>query len=207
MPHSSRFWDKIARKYAKSPIADEAAYKRKLEMTRSYFTPDMAVLEIGCGTGSTALLHAMHVKQIHAVDISEVMLEIARDKARYAGITNISFECADIDDVTPHEGGYDMVLALSLLHLLENRAADIARISAMLKPGGLFISSTACLGDWMRVFKLIGPIGQFLGFIPLVRVFTAEELENSVTDSGFTIEQRWNPGPKKAHFIVARKKS
>lgn len=45
----------MAKRYARQPIADEAAYRRKLEVTRTYFRPDMHVLEFGCGTGSTAL--------------------------------------------------------------------------------------------------------------------------------------------------------
>src|SRR5215217_1657238 len=59
-----RFWDNLAERYARQPIADEAAYQTKLDITRSYLHPDMAVLEFGCGTGSTALQHAPHVRHI-----------------------------------------------------------------------------------------------------------------------------------------------
>ncbi len=58
------FWDRIAERYAKQPIADEAAYQKKLQVTRDYFRPDMAVLEFGCGTGSTAIAHAPYVKHV-----------------------------------------------------------------------------------------------------------------------------------------------
>ena len=54
----SRFWDRVAEGYAKKPVADEAAYQKKLQVTRDYFRPDMEVLEFGCGTGSTAIAHA-----------------------------------------------------------------------------------------------------------------------------------------------------
>ncbi len=50
MDRSTKFWDKIAESYSKQPIADEAAYEKKLQVTREYFHPDMEVLEIGCGT-------------------------------------------------------------------------------------------------------------------------------------------------------------
>ena len=52
MTQAAQFWDKVADKYSKQPIADEAAYQQKLAVTRNYFRPDMEVLEIGCGTGS-----------------------------------------------------------------------------------------------------------------------------------------------------------
>ena len=60
--NASKFWDRMAKGYAKSPVKDQAAYEKKLEITRGCFPPDAEVLEFGCGTGSTALLHAPHVK-------------------------------------------------------------------------------------------------------------------------------------------------
>ena len=75
----------------------------------------------------------------------------------------------------------------------------------MLKPGGVFISSTACIGDSMKFFKVVAPIGKFLGLMPLVKVFTTRELENSLTDAGFKIDYQWRPGKNKAVFIVAKK--
>ena len=58
MGTSSKFWDRIADRYSRRPVADEAAYQKKLEVTRQYFRPEMQVLEFGCGTGSTAIAHA-----------------------------------------------------------------------------------------------------------------------------------------------------
>ena len=77
MAEQTKFWDKIADRYAKQPIADEAAYQKKLQVTRDYFRSDMEVLEIGCGTGSTAILHAPYVKHIRAIDFSTNMLAMA----------------------------------------------------------------------------------------------------------------------------------
>ena len=208
MPHSPKFWDKIARKYARQPIADEAAYRTKLEITREYFRPDSKVLELGCGTGSTAILHAPHVAHIHAVDISSNMLEIAEDKARGEGIKNITFEQADVAAFRAPDETYDAVLALSLLHLLEDKEAVMANIRRMLKPGGVFVSSTVCLGDRMSFWRLIMPVGQWLGFFPLVKALKAADLERSISRAGFKIVHQWLPESKsafKSAFIVARK--
>lgn len=73
MKDSKTFWDNSAQRYAKSRIQDEAAYRKKLEITQHYLQPDWSVLEFGCGTGSTALIHAPHVKDILATDISDNM--------------------------------------------------------------------------------------------------------------------------------------
>ena len=45
MNYSVKFWDKIAERYSKQPIADEAAYQKKLKVTQEYFKPEMEVLE------------------------------------------------------------------------------------------------------------------------------------------------------------------
>ena len=71
MSREARFWDRIAARYAKQPVADEAAYQKKLAKTREYFPPDMAVLEFGCGTGSTAMAHAPYVAHARATDLSD----------------------------------------------------------------------------------------------------------------------------------------
>lgn len=52
MERTIRFWDRIAEKYAKQPIANPEAYEEKLRLTRRRLTPDSSVLEFGCGTGS-----------------------------------------------------------------------------------------------------------------------------------------------------------
>ncbi len=205
MDRSARFWDRIAARYARNPVADEAAYQRKLDVTRGYLRPDMEVLELGCGTGSTAILHAPHVKHIRATDISSRMLDIARRKAEAAGIANITFEQSTVDDLAVPPASVDVVLALSLLHLLDDRDMAIAKVHGMLKPGGLFVSSTACLGGAHHWLRLIAPLGRALGLIPLVRFFTEEDLQDSLKRAGFEIERSWQPGKGKAVFIVARR--
>ena len=205
MSHSSRFWNRIAERYARKPVADEAAYQKKLALTREYLRPGMEVLEFGCGTGSTAIVHAPYVKTIRAIDISEKMLEIARSKATAAGVDNVRFERSDIDEFDAPDEIFDAVLGLSVLHLLDDRNTAIAEVHRMLKPGGVFVSSTVCLGDKMRFFKLIGPIGRWLGVMPLVRVFTVRELIESLEIAGFAIDHRWRPGHGRVAFIVAKK--
>lgn len=204
MAGTKKFWDRIARRYAKRPVGDEAAYQRKLALTRDYLRPDMEVLEIGCGTGSTAIAHAPHVRHIRATDISDRMIEIANGKASAAGVDNVTFEAIGIEDLDVEGESVDAVLALSVLHLLEDRDTAIARIHAMLKPGGIFVSNTVCLGDSMRWFRYVGPVGRWLGLFPLVRIFTRDELQKSLASAGFAIEHAWQPD-KRVVFAIARK--
>jgi ubiquinone/menaquinone biosynthesis C-methylase UbiE len=205
MAQATQFWDKIAEKYAQQPIADEAAYQKKLAVTRDYFHPEMEVLEIGCGTGSTALLHAPYVKHIRAIDFSANMIAIAQGKAEAEPIDNVTFEQATLEDLDIPDQSLDAVLGLSILHLLRDQEAAINRVYQILKPGGIFVTSTACLGDTMSWFKLVAPIGRLLGFFPFVAVFTTQALETSLTQAGFELDYQWHPGKDKAVFIVAKK--
>jgi len=206
MEKTAKFWDGIALRYSRQPIADEVSYEKKLEVTRQYFHPDMEVLEIGCGTGSTALRHAPYVRHIRAVDFSAKMIDIASDKAEAADINNVTFECGAIDDLDIADQSVDAVMAHSILHLVEDRDAVIKKIYGMLKPGGVLITSTACLGDSMSYMKPIVFIGKLLGLAPsIVKFFTAKELAKSITDAGFKIDHQWQPGKGKSVFIVAKK--
>jgi len=165
----------------------------------------MEVLEFGCGTGSTAIAHAPYVKHIQAIDLSSKMIEIAQGKADAANIKNVTFKCSAIDDFSTPDQTLDAVLGLSILHLLDNKEEVIARVHKMLKPGGIFVTSTACLGDSMKYFRLVAPIGKFLGLMPLVKVFTTTELRASLTEAGFAMDHQWQPGRNTGVFMVARK--
>nr|WP_155859937.1 class I SAM-dependent methyltransferase [Kordiimonas gwangyangensis] len=205
MKPAKAFWDGAAERYSKSKISDQESYERKLELTRAYFTPDMELLEVGCGTGSTAILHAPYVKHIRATDISENMLTIAREKAAAAGITNIGFECTSVDALDVPDGSIDMALALSILHLLPNRAEVLKTLHRALKPGGYLVTSTVCLEDGYAFLKYIIPVLQWFGKAPYVDFLTAGELEDEFSAAGFRVAENWRPGPKKAVFMVLKK--
>lgn len=205
MVDAVKFWDRHAPGYAKRPVADEAAYQKKLELTREHFRSDSRVLELGCGTGTTAVAHAPYAGHILATDLSPGMLDIARKKAADAGCSNVEFRVATVESFVEPEGSFDVVMTHSLLHLLEDKEAALNKIHGLLKPGGVFVSSTMCLGEKHKWFKWVGPIGKALGLIPVVKVFTASELTESIRSAGFTVETEWQPGPKQALFVIARK--
>lgn len=204
MKNARAFWNKSAARYAKSPIRNESAYQHKLAITQEYFRPDSAVLEFGCGTGSTAIIHAPHVKHIVAIDISDQMLEIAEQKARDAGIENIAFRQGTLETVALEEGSFDAVLGLNILHLLEDLEATLAKVHSLLKPGGVFVSSTVLIGDINLLLRMVIPPMQMLGFAPYVNRFGKRALIDKLVAAGFSIEREWQPG-KATVFIVARK--
>jgi ubiquinone/menaquinone biosynthesis C-methylase UbiE len=206
MSDEARFWDKCAEKYAQRPVADQETYEEKLEITRTYFRHDSEALEMGCGTGSTALAHAPYVRHILATDISPAMIDIARRKAEDGQIHNVTFETRAVAGHDIRESFYDVIMAHNLLHLLEDPEAVITAAYRGLRPGGIFVTSTACIGDMSWYFRLLAPIGHFLRLIPLVKVFTQAQLKQNLMQAGFEIEHEWLPRKNAAAFIIAMKR-
>ena len=204
MKASKEFWDKSAPRYAKSPVRDEETYRKKLDITQGYFRPDWSVLEFGCGTGSTALVHAPYVKEILATDISGKMLDIATQKARDAGIENVRFQQGTMETLALEAETFDAVLGLNILHLLDNPETAIARAHELLKPGGIFVSSTTLVGELMVLWWLLIPAMQAVGLAPFVNRFSRQSLVAMLAKAGFSIDYEWQPG-KSSVFLVARK--
>lgn len=210
---AANFWTKLAPKYAKDPIADQAAYDYTLGRTRSYLSQDDYVLELGCGTGSTALQIAPGVAHITATDFAKGMIAIAEEKRAAAGIENMT--CVVTDRVLA-DGPFQAVLAFNLFHLVPDMEGLFAEIHAQLPAGGFFISKTPCLKGMgaspkaLTIFGLLTvalPIMRLLGKAPSVHRLTVAELESAMTDAGFEIVEAGNhpKGPPPARYIVARK--
>lgn len=200
-----KFWNRFAKRYEKSPVTDETIYQEKLKRSRTYFTPNAEILEFGCGTGTTAVAHAPFVQHVHAIDVAEKMLDFGRAKAKAARVTNITFTCADINTFSGLNKNLDAILGLSILHLLADKDAIIAKVFDMLKPGGYFISSTVVMRKKRPVLNAVLGFGKAIGLLPLVRFFSADNLVQSLTNAGFEITEHWHPEKADSVFIVARK--
>lgn len=204
MSRSQWFWNRMAKGYAKSPVGDQAAYERKLETTQSFMKPDMEVLEFGCGTGTTALIHAPHVAHIQAIDYSSKMIGIARGKVQASGAHNVSFDVATIETWQADDASYDMVQAHSILHLVLDLDAVLAKTRSLIKPGGVFVSSTVCAGEESGLGKMLLPIASRLRILPYIAMFDGEFLMAAIKRAGFEIEHHWRPRSRGSIFIVAR---
>lgn len=196
------FWDGVAENYAKSKIRNPEQYHLSLERTRSYLRPEDRVVELGCGTGSTALLLAQNVALYTGTDVSAKMIEIANGKLAGETVQNLDFIVSDSDSDALGTS-YDAVLALNLLHLVDDLPATLRRAHMITRDGGLFISKTPCLGPKRWVFApLIGALKLFGKAPPIVRMLTPKVLEQAITDAGFEIIET---GDYVSRYVVARK--
>ncbi|AUH34950.1 class I SAM-dependent methyltransferase [Paracoccus tegillarcae] len=205
---STRFWDRAARKYAKSKIGDVAGYERTLKQISQYVHTDQRLLEIGCGTGTTALRLAPSADHILATDISPEMIAIAHEKAQAQGCTNITFQTAGPDGAGWQAEGFDLIYGMNVLHLVKARGLLLRSVYKALKPGGLFISKTPCLTEMTVLLRPVIPVMQWIGKAPYVSFLSAAQLQQDLRDAGFEIVRLERHGSKAKDirpFIVAAK--
>lgn len=206
----ARFWDKSSRGYARSRIADPNGYERTLERTRVHLQPGDSVLELGCGTGTTALRLADGVQSYLATDISGGMIAIAKEKLAVETIPALSFRSATAEELVHEESRFDAVLGFNYLHLVRNVPGTLRSIHVLLKPGGLFISKTPCLGDMNPLIRLLAlPAMRAIGKAPHVSSLSASALEQLIVGAGFDVllrESHASKGKDQRPYIVARKR-
>jgi ubiquinone/menaquinone biosynthesis C-methylase UbiE len=206
----ARFWDRIARKYAASPIGDASGYERTLERTRHYLKPSDAVFEFGCGTGTTGLSLAPAVARYVATDFSPNMIAIVREKAEAQSARNIEVAVAAPDSAHYPDASFNVALGFNILHLLPSRARMLGAVHRLLKPGGVFISKTPCLKEMNPAIRVLVPLAQSIGQAPYVAFLSATGLESDIAAAGFEIVERDRHGTRRKQeprvFIVARKR-
>jgi SAM-dependent methyltransferase len=204
----ARFWDRLARKYASETIKDMAGYERTLARVQDCLKGTDTVLELGCGTGSTALRLAPGVARYVGTDISTEMITIAREKAAAQPCASLAFSVVGSDRASWPKDPFDAVLAFNVLHLVPERARYLQQVHAALKPGGQFISKTTCLSEMSRLIRLAVPVARLLGKAPYVAFFTAADLARDIEAAGFTIAEQARHGSKPGDariFILARR--
>lgn len=205
----ARFWDRIAVKYAADPIADMAGYLATLRRVQGLLSTDQDVLEIGCGTGTTALRLAPYTRRLRATDVSARMITIARAKLAARPIPQLSFEVADADAAVAGPGEYDVVLAFNVLHLVTDLDQALAWAVQALRPGGLLISKTACIAEMNPLVPYLAlPLMRAIGKAPPVLCFDADALQSAMARQGLdivSVERHGTRGKDIRAFIVALK--
>jgi len=78
---SEGFWDKMSSNYDNQVKKYQQTYADAIESTKKYLNKDDIVLDFACGTGITTIQISGFVRKIHAIDISQRMIDIAEEKA------------------------------------------------------------------------------------------------------------------------------
>lgn len=203
------FWDRIAPKYAADPIADMPGYEATLQRVQALLSVEQEVLEIGCGTGTTALRLAPFTRRLLATDVSAGMIAIAQGKLAAQPVPQLSFAVADADVPVCGKEAYDVVLAFNMLHLVSDLDHTLQLAVQALRPGGLLISKTPCIGEMNPLIPWLAlPLMRAIGKAPAVLNFEGPGLHAAMTRQGLdivSVERHGTRGKDIRLFIVARK--
>ena len=197
-----RFWNRFAPRYAARPIQDGAAYEALIANASSRLRATDRVLEIGCGTGGTAIRLAPAVAQLTATDFSAEMVKIAKSKPAPGNLCLVVSEATTAIEGAP----YDAICTFNVLHLVKDPPDLLKHIHAQLRPGGLFLSKTWCFADLGVPLRLLFSVLRRLGLFPPSLSLSVAQLQRSIVDAGFDIVDLRILGSRVQNpYIVARK--
>lgn len=201
------FWNMRSRTYDQQSGEEYAqAYEKTVSNTLKYLTGEACVLEFACGTGITTVAIAPHVSFVRAIDISDEMVGKAREKIQALGLSNVELSQTDLFDPCLEEGSFDAVTAFNVLLYVENRAEVLERIRSLLKPDGMFLSATDCLGEGITRVGIRKFWKSHTGSMPYVAFDSRKKLEGEIARAGFTVLERENLFSTPPNLFVAAKK-
>lgn len=136
------FWDMVAPVYDLLESANGRVYKKMLGYSASLVNEGDSVLECAAGTAEISIAVSEKASHILCTDMSENMLDVAKEKCRKKGISNIEFAERNIFDLPEEDETYDVVIAANVLHLVENPENAVKELMRVLKRGGKLLVPT-----------------------------------------------------------------
>jgi phosphatidylethanolamine/phosphatidyl-N-methylethanolamine N-methyltransferase len=124
------------------------------------------VLEVGVGTGINAGLYPPDCV-VTGIDLSEPMLEKARERVLRKGVSNIRLLAMDAADLKFPDNSFDIVYAPYVISVVPDPVAVVREMRRVCRPGGRMVilnhfRGTNPLGAW--VDRLISPFTVHIGF-------------------------------------------
>ena len=163
----SAYWHKRSNTYDKFPIsrAEEEEKTAYCSVLKKFFNGNrLKVLDVGTGTGFVALMLAEMGHDTIGLDLTEGMLERARQKARGNG-HRVSFQLGDAENLPFDDASFDAIVCRYLLWTLPDPWRALGEWYRVIKPGG----SILCIeGQWQdsslkgRLKRLIRQLGILL---------------------------------------------
>ncbi len=99
-------------------------------------TPDMDVLDFGCGTGLLTLRFQPLARSVTGIDSSKGMLAVLEEKIQKQHLTNVTARCIDVEKGEVPDGTYDLIVSSMTFHHIREVRPVLAILSTLLNPGG-----------------------------------------------------------------------
>lgn len=145
---------------------------------------EAAILDVACGTGEFAkLLLAKNPQQpITGIDISESMLEIAKDKLQ--AYSNVNLHNTSVTSLPFADESFDIVICASAFHYFESPQLALSQMKRVLKPQGKLI-----ILDWCRDYFLLKIVDTWLKLTDSAhqQCYTQAELDRMLSTANFNV--------------------
>src|SRR3954451_437316 len=167
-----------------------------LQLLPALLDPDVAVGDLGCGSGRLAATIAPYARSVVAVDASPEMLDVAR--SRLAVFGNVEVVEGRIEDLPLESASLALALVVHLLHHVADPSAALAEVARVLRPGGRLVIADVLPHPYEEYRRTMGHV--WLGF-------GRQAIEAEFGQAGLTGE-RWHeagvePGARGPAMFVA----
>jgi SAM-dependent methyltransferase len=119
-------------------LVDQASALTELLHHDTGYPAGATVLEVGCGVGAQTVTLATRSPgaAVLSVDVSAESLAVARERARAAGVTNVTFRQADLYALPASPERFDHAFVCFVLEHLARPLEALAALKALIRPGG-----------------------------------------------------------------------
>jgi ubiquinone/menaquinone biosynthesis C-methylase UbiE len=130
-------FDQLAKEWDEKPLRVENAKKIGQGIIENIpVSKEWIVMDFGAGTGLLTFYIQPFVKQIDAVDNSQGMLEVLKEKAKKAQVSNINPVLKHLEEDDLGEDKYDLIISSMTLHHIQDVESFIKKLYKALKKGG-----------------------------------------------------------------------
>ncbi len=201
------FWNRRSEVFDKQVLSVyENTYRKTVKRSAAFLKKEDRVFEIGCGTGVATIPLSKYVKEITATDISENMIQKAREKAKNQSKDNIIFRTGELTEMEVEPESYDVVAAYNVLLYMKNQEEVLKKIYEVLKPGGIFLSATDCLGRNLSKDSVKKFWKSKLHLMPYVAFDTPISLMRKIQKNDFEVLEIVNLHKNPPNIFIAAKK-
>jgi ubiquinone/menaquinone biosynthesis C-methylase UbiE len=160
---------------------------------RLHLAPGATMLDVGCGTGASAIPAAGSVGptgQVTGVDLAEKLLEQARAKAAQRGLQNVTFRLGDMTALGYPKDAFDAVVSVFSIFFVPDMERAVAELWRLVKPGGQLAITTWGPDIWEPVYSVWREAVRaerpdlYNAFNPWDRITTPEQVHDLLQRSG-----------------------
>jgi ubiquinone/menaquinone biosynthesis C-methylase UbiE len=166
--------------------ADRASHDAMIRLAKPQ--PSDRVLEIACGPGFVALLFAERVREVVGLDLTEALLEQARQRQRELGLHNVQFVQGDAEQLPFPDGAFTIVACHKAFHHFTNPRKVLEEISRVLAQGGRLVLGDTLSSDDPDKNALHNTIER-LRDPSHVKMYGLNELTSLLRDAGFLVKE------------------